>query len=98
MRRSEVLQGVRSIRFEALLDRHEGGELSQWEAAELLGVTDRTFRRWRDRFLDEGPDGLRDRRLGKPSSRGAAAEESARMHNLYREFYPDTNGYSDRPT
>jgi len=89
MRRSEVLQGVRSMRFEALLDRHEGGELSQGEAAELLGVTERTFRRWRDRFRDEGPDGLRDRRLGKPSSRRAAAEEIARMLNLYREFYPD---------
>ena len=63
MGRLQVLQGGRSMRFEALLDGHEGGELSQG-AAELLGGTERMFRRWRDRFRDEGSYGLRDRRLG----------------------------------
>jgi hypothetical protein len=52
------------MRFAALLDRHEGGELSQGEAWELLGGTERTFRRWRARFWDEGPDGLRERLPG----------------------------------
>src|SRR5260370_16144959 len=69
MVRAEVLQGVREMRFEALLDRHERGELDQQEAAEMLGITERTFRRWRDRLRDEGPSGLIDRRIGKPSSR-----------------------------
>jgi len=67
-----------------LLERHERGELSQEEAAEMLGVSERTFRRWRDRLRDEGPEGLRDRRIGKPSSR-AAAEEILRMLGLYEE-------------
>ncbi|MDG4576526.1 MAG: helix-turn-helix domain-containing protein [Defluviicoccus sp.] len=49
------------MRFEALLDRHERGELSQVEAAEMLGMSERTFRRWRDRLKDEGPEGLCDR-------------------------------------
>jgi transposase len=82
-----VLQGVREMRFESLLDRHERGELSQIEAAEMLGVSERTFRRWRDRLRDEGPSGLRDRRIGKPSSRRAAAEEILRMLGLYQERY-----------
>ena len=77
------------MRFESLLDRHERGELSQLEAAEMLGITERTFRRWRDRLRDEGPSGLRDRRIGKPSSRRAAVEEIMRMLGLYRELYPD---------
>src|SRR5215469_17679765 len=77
------------MRFEALLDRHERGELSQIEAAEMLGITERTFRRWRDRLRDEGPSGLLDRRIGKPSSRRAAVEEIVRMLGLYREVYPD---------
>jgi transposase len=77
------------MRFEGLLDRHEGGELSQVEAAEMLGMSERTFRRWRDRLRDEGPEGLRDRRLGKPSSRRAAEAEIARMLGLYREQYGD---------
>jgi hypothetical protein len=58
MGRAEVLQGVRQMRFEVLLKRHEGGKLSQGEAAEMLGVSERTFRRWRDRLgivnLDRG--------------------------------------------
>jgi hypothetical protein len=38
MGRAGVLQGVRQMRFEGLLERHERGELSQGEAAEMLGV------------------------------------------------------------
>jgi len=87
MVRVEVLQGVREMRFEGLLDRHERGELSQAEAAEMLGIGERTFRRWRDRLRDEGPVGLRDRRIGKPSSRRAAVEEIQRMLGLYEERY-----------
>ena len=77
------------MRFESLLDRHERGELSQVEAAEMLGIAERTFRRWRDRLRDEGSTGLLDRRIGKPSSRRAAAEEILRMLELYREVYAD---------
>jgi transposase len=87
MGRAGVLQGVREMRFEGLLDRHERGELNQEEAAEMLGVSERTFRRWRDRLRDEGPVGLRDRRIGKPSSRRAAVEEIQRMLGLYEERY-----------
>ena len=87
MVRAEVLQGVRQMRFEALLDRHERGELNQQEAAEMLGIGERTFRRWRDRLRDEGTAGLRDRRIGKPSSRRAAVEEIQRMLGLYEERY-----------
>ena len=89
MGRAEVLQGVRAMRFEALLDQHERGELSQIEAAEMLGIGERTFRRWRDRLRDEGASGLRDRRIGKPSSRRAAAEEIQRMLGLYEASYAD---------
>ena len=58
MGRAGVLQGVRQMRFEGLLERHERGELSQGEAAEMLGVSERTFRRWRDRLRDEGAGGV----------------------------------------
>jgi transposase len=53
----------------------------------MLGVSERTFRRWRDRLRDEGPEGLRDRRIGKPSSRRAAVAEILRMLGLYQERY-----------
>ena len=57
------------MRFVSLLDRHEGRELSQCEAAESLGMSERTFRRWRDRYREDGEDGLLDSRVGKPSPR-----------------------------
>ena len=89
MGRVGVLQEIRKMRFEALLDRQERGELSQIEAAEMLGVSERTFRRWRDRLGDEGPAGLADRRIGKPSGRRAAEDEILRMLGLYREHYAE---------
>src|SRR3546814_14382681 len=89
MDRARVHEGVRQMRFEGLLERHERGELSQAEAAEMLGMSERTLRRWRDRLHEEGPEGLRDRRLGKPSGRRAAEAEIARLLGLYREHYAD---------
>lgn len=50
------------MRFETLLDRHERGDLKQMEAAEMLEISERTFRRWRERLCDEGGAGLVDRR------------------------------------
>jgi transposase len=89
MDRARIHEGIRRMRFEALLERQEEGALSQAEAAEMLGMCERSFRRWRDRLRDEGAAGLADRRLGKPSSRRAAGEEIARMLGLYRELYVD---------
>jgi transposase len=89
MDRTRVHEGVRQMRFEGLLERQERGELSQGEAAELLGMGERSFRRWRDRLRDEGPAGLLDRRLGKASPHRAGVAEIARMLELYRGSYAD---------
>jgi transposase len=74
------------MRFENVVGRWERSELSQQEAAELLGVGERTFRRWRDRHRESGVSGLRDRRLG-PSPLRAAPAEIERMLGLYRDLY-----------
>ena len=75
------------MRIEHLLDRHERGELSQIEAAEMLGVSERTFGRWRERCREDGEEGLLDRRIGKPSPRRAPESELARARALYEEMY-----------
>lgn len=84
---ARVCQEIREMRFEELLDRHERGHVTQAEAAEMLGMSERTFRRWHVRYRDEGREGLRDRRIGKPSSRRAAMAELERMLGLYRDHY-----------
>ena len=63
MRRTEQVQGLRLMKFEEVYGRTHRGGLSQAEAAEVLGVSERTFRRWRDRYEAEGADGLYDRRV-----------------------------------
>jgi predicted site-specific integrase-resolvase len=57
------------VMFLNLLNRWESAELNQEEAAELLGVSERTFRRWTRRYEEAGEAGLVDRRLGKASGR-----------------------------
>jgi transposase len=86
MDRARINEGIRRMRFEEILDRHERGDLSQLEAAEILGISDRTFRRWRDRFEDEGASGLMDRR-SRPSSLRAPKAEIERMLGLYAAHY-----------
>jgi transposase len=87
MRRTEALQGVRMAVFLNLLHRWESAELNQAEAAELLGVSERTFRRWRDRYDEEGEAGLADRRLGKASGRRVPSDRAEEVERLYRERY-----------
>jgi transposase len=86
MDRARIHEGIRRVRFSDVLGRTERSELSQMEAAEVLGVSERTFRRWRDRHRDEGAPGLADRRL-LPSPRRAPATEIERMLGLYRDLY-----------
>jgi transposase len=75
------------MRFEQLLDRHERGYLTQAEVAEMLAMSERTFRRWRERYREDGAPGLGDRRIGKPSPRRAPESELARARALYAEMY-----------
>jgi transposase len=87
MRRSEALQGVRLIKFRSVLSRYESSELNQLEAAELLGVGERTFRRWCARFEEDGEAGLLDRRLGHASGKRVPLDREADVETLYRTRY-----------
>lgn len=89
MGRASIHEGVRRMRFSSLLERQERGEITQEEAAELLGVHVRTFQRWSWRYGEEGEAGLCDRRLERPSPKRAPAAELERMLGLYRDKYAD---------
>jgi len=89
MRRTEVLQGIRLMKFSEILGRTRSRELSQGEAASVLGVSERTFRRWRERYDAEGAEGLYDRRLGRVSSRRAPVDEVMRVLELFDTRYWD---------
>ena len=67
------------------------GSLKWWEAAEIIGVSDRTMRRWRDRYQEHGYDGLYDRRKHRPSPKKVGMETAEKVLQLYREKYFDFN-------
>jgi transposase len=87
MKRTEVLQGVRMMKFRDVFGRCEDGALSKLEAADLLGIDERTFRRWWRRYEEEGEAGLLDRRLRRPSPKRVSAAEAEAIETLYRERY-----------
>src|SRR5271157_2292432 len=87
MRRREAEEAVRMARFLNLHHRWESAELNQAEAGELLGVSERTFRRWTRRYEEEGEAGLLDRRLGKASGRRVPVDRAEEVERLYRERY-----------
>ena len=70
------------MRFEELYARRQRRELTMVEAAEMLGGTARTFRRWSGRYDAEGAEGLQDRRLGRASARAVPVDEALRMVTL----------------
>ena len=87
MRRTAALQGVRQVMFRGVFDRYASSELNQIEAAELLGISERTFRRWCVRFETGGEAGLVDRRLGKASGKRVPVDRAAEVESLYRTRY-----------
>jgi transposase len=89
MRRTEQVQGLRLMKFEEIYERTTARQLSQSEAASILGVTERTFRRWRDRYEAEGAEGLYDRRLGHPSGRRVPVDTMMSMLELFDTRYWD---------
>ena len=75
------------MRFEEAFGGWTEKRLTQEEAARMLGVCARTFRRYVDRFEEAGLDGLVDKRVGQVSARRAPTDEVLRLEALYRESY-----------
>ena len=84
MKRAEWLQEMRMRRFVEALDGWAEKRLTQEEAAQLLGVCARTFRRHVDRYHEDGLDGLIDKRMSQVSSRRAPVDEVLQLEALYR--------------
>lgn len=79
------------MQFEEAYDGWKHKRLTQEHAAYLLNVCPRTFRRYINRFEDEGLNGLIDKRLGQVSQRRAPVDEVLALEALYKERYDDWN-------
>lgn len=84
MRRSEFLQVLRKMRFEEAYVGWDAGRLTQAEAASLLGVSKRTFRRYVVRYDECALESLIKQRLAQASQRRAPVDEVMRVTDQYR--------------
>lgn len=91
MRTAELRQEIRKMRFQEAYAGWQASRLTQEEAARLLGVHERTFRRYIDRYEEEGLAGLSDKRLEQVSHRRAPVDEVVRLEALYRDRYSGWN-------
>ncbi len=79
------------MRFDDVYEKWSVKRLTQEEAAQLLGVCERTFRRYINRYEEDGLDGLMDKRLNEVSHRQAPVDEVVRLETLYKERYDGWN-------
>ncbi len=77
------------MRFEEAYGGWQEGRLTQEEAARLLGLCARSFRRYIDRYEDAGLQGLIDKRLNQVSQRRAPVDEVLAVTDQYRKRHLD---------
>lgn len=89
MRPAEWLQEVRMKRFQEAYDGWQESRLTQEEAARILGVSERTFRRYVERYDDGGMEALHDQRITRASHRRAPVDEVMTLTERYRARHTD---------
>ena len=81
----------RTMKLQEVILRALAKQITWWQAAEIIGISDRQMRRWKVRYEQDGYDGLWDRRRQSPSPRRVAVEVVEQVLQLYREKYFDFN-------
>lgn len=81
-----MLQEIRKMGFAEVYSRWTERRLTQEQAAEIFGVSDRTFRRYMVRYDEEGEAGLQDKRLTQASSRRAPVDEVLEVAQRYERY------------
>ena len=81
----------RAMKVQEVILRGLAKKITWWQAAEIIGISDRQMQRWRERYEEFGFRGLFDRRRGKPSPKRVPVATLERVLELYRERYFDLN-------
>ena len=81
----------RAMKVQEVILRAAAKKITWWQAAEIIGISDRHMRRWRERYEEFGFRGLFDRRRGKPSPKKVPLAVVERVLGLYRDQYFDLN-------
>ena len=81
----------RAMKVQEVMLQAMAKKITWFQAAEIIGISDRHMRRWRERYEEGGFRGLFDRRRGKPSPKRVPMAVLERVLELYREKYFDFN-------
>src|SRR5580765_4294539 len=81
----------RMMKVQDVLLKAMAKKITWWAAAEIIGVTDRTMRRWRERLETGGYSGVVDRRKGRPRDRRVPVAQVEEVLGLYQDTYFDLN-------
>jgi len=81
----------RAMKVQEVILRAVARKISWWQAAEIIGISDRQMRRWRERYEQWGFDGLLDRRRCRPSEKRVPLATVEQVLGLYRDRYFDLN-------
>src|SRR6202043_2474826 len=81
----------RAMKVQEVMLQAMAKKITWFQAAEIIGISDRHMRRWRERYEEGGFRGLFDRRRGKPSPKRVPVATLERVLELYREKYFDFN-------
>ena len=73
------------MKVQEVLLRAMARKIRWWQAAEIIGVSARTMRRWRERLEEDGYDGLADRRKGVVSPKRVPLETCQEVLGLFQE-------------
>ena len=81
----------RGMKVQEVILRAMAKKIRWWQAEEIIGISDRQMRRWRERYEEHDYDGLIDRRRGRPSEKRVPLAQVEQVLGLYREKYFDLN-------
>jgi len=81
----------RAMKIQEVILRAIAKKITWWQAAEIIGISARQMRRWKERYEEHGYDGLYDRRRGRPSPKRVPLATVEKVLALYRQQYFDFN-------
>lgn len=82
---------IRVMKIQAVILKALSRQITWIEAADIIGVSYRTMKRWKQRYKEQGYDGLFDRRRQRPSPKRVAVDEIEKILKLYQEKYEGFN-------
>ena len=91
MKRSAEAAWERAMKVQEVILRAIAKQITWWQAAEIIGISDRQLRRWQRRYEEHGYTGLIDRRRGRVSERQVPLNTVEEVLRLYKEQYFDFN-------